>query len=247
LAGIFVIAALVCNYFIVERPGEVKERMERWRDYLPKLGSYLRHDRAFGRVTAVRLLAGLHMLAAPFYVLYATQVAGLPEASVGLFVTAQTIGGAAAGLALGWVAARFGTRRVVQASATLDVIAILLALTLALTGIPDQFTWVFPIIFALLGMVEAALALGFFNYVLDIAPAAERPVYLGLTNTLVGVLVVVPLIGGWLLEHTSYTTLFAITLIGVAPGALLALSLPKPAATTPPEPLASAPDLQGPA
>ncbi len=246
LAGVFVIGALTANYFIVELPGEVKETRARWRDYLPQLGAILRHDRAYGRVTAIRLLAGVHMLAAPFYVIYATQVAGLPEASVGLFVTAQTIGGAVAGLVLGWVATRFGTRRVVQASVALDVLAVTLALTLAVSGVPGQLAWVFPLIFALLGMVEASFVLGYFNYVLDIAPETERPVYMGLTNTLAGGLVVMPLLGGWLLEHTSYTTLFAVTLFGVAPAALLALTLPQPAQSAEPDLHPVAHDLQGP-
>ena len=128
----------------------------------------------------------------------------------------------------------------------LDVLAITLALILSLTGIPGQLAWAFPLIFALLGMVEAAIVLGYFNYVLDLAPEAERPVYMGLTNTLAGGLVVMPLIGGWLLERTSYSTLFAVALLGVAPAALLALTLPQPVQTAAPDPHPVVHDLQGP-
>lgn len=231
LAGIFLMIALAASYCIVEPPGEAKATMMRWRDYLPQLGTILRHDRIFVRITLVRLLAGLHMLAASFYVIFATQVAGQPESAVALFFTAQTIGGAIAGLLFGVVAARLGTRRVVQLSATLDLAAITLALTLALTGAPAALAWLFPLIFGLLGMIDSAMMLGYFNYVLDIAPETERATYVGLSNTLAGALAVAPLLGGWLLEQTSYSVLFGITALVVLPAVLLAWSLPAPPAT----------------
>jgi ABC-type sugar transport system substrate-binding protein len=77
-------------------------------------------------------------------------------------------------------------------------------------------------------MVEASILLGYFNYVLDIAPEAERSTYIGLTNTLAGLLAAAPLVGGWILEQTSYTFLFGLTAILVLPGVLVALTLPKP-------------------
>lgn len=228
LAGLFLMLALAASYCIVEPPGEAKATMTRWRDFLPQLRTILRHDRVFVRIIAVRLLAGLHMLSASFYVIFATQVAGQPEAAVALFFTAQTIGGAIAGLLFGAVAARLGTRRVVQLSATCDLLTISLALTLALIGAPPHLAWLFPIIFGLLGMSDSAMMLGYFNYVLDIAPETERATYIGLFNTLAGLLAAAPLLGGWLLEHSSYNLLFALTAAVILPAAVLAWSLPRP-------------------
>jgi hypothetical protein len=51
------------------------------------------------------------------------------------------------------------------------------------------------------------------------------PAYVGLGNTLMGVQTLVPLAGGWLLEATSYTVLFGITVVLVGAGFLLTLSL----------------------
>ncbi len=231
IAGFFLMLALGTSYCIVEPLGEAKATMTRWRDFLPQLGVILRQDHAFVRITLVRLLAGMHMLSASFYVIFATQVAGQPEAAVALFFTAQTIGGAIAGLLFGTVAARLGTRRVVQLSATCDLLTITLALILALNGAPPSLAWCFPLIFGLLGMIDSAVMLGYFNYVLDIAPATERATYIGLSNTLTGVLAVAPILGGWLLEQTSYTVLFSLTAIIVLPAALLAWSLPQPSQT----------------
>jgi hypothetical protein len=52
------------------------------------------------------------------------------------------------------------------------------------------------------------------NYVLEIAPPGQRPTYTGLTNTLTGLLLPVPILGGWLLQSTSYPVLFAVSAVG---------------------------------
>ena len=61
-----------------------------------------------------------------------------------------------------------------------------------------------------------------------------RPAYMGLSNTLSGLLLLMPLIGGWLLERTSYPVVFGLTAAGTLAGALAALRLP-PTPTAPPE------------
>jgi hypothetical protein len=84
-----------------------------------------------------------------------------------------------------------------------------------------------------IGVGNAGLMLGWMNYVLEIAPPGHRPTYTGLTNTLTGVLIPVPILGGWLLQSTSYPTLF----IAAALGPLLALGLTRAlarASSTPP-------------
>jgi MFS family permease len=232
LAGVFVMAALASSYLILETPAETDETMTRWRDFLPQLGAVIRQDPVFVRATAVRLIAGIHAMATPFYVLYATQVAGQPESAVGLFVISQTLGAALAGAALGFVAARAGAHRVIQISAATELVTVGLAFTLAATGAGNQLGWLFPILFGCLGIIEGSFFLGQFNFMLDIAPAAERPTYMGLTNTLAGVLAIMPLLGGWILERTSYAFLFGLTAVCVLPAIVLSLWLRKPVPRT---------------
>jgi MFS family permease len=67
--------------------------------------------------------------------------------------------------------------------------------------------------------------LGFIDYTLHIAPKGMRPAYIGLSNTILGAMMVIPLLGGWLLQATSYTTLFALALALAAGGFVVALQL----------------------
>ncbi len=88
--------------------------------------------------------------------------------------------------------------------------------------------WIYPGLYVLLGMVEGSVMLGYLNFVLEIAPPGERPMYMGLTNTLAGLLVAIPLVGGYLLELTSYPVIFALAAAGTLAGAALSLKLPNP-------------------
>jgi MFS family permease len=68
--------------------------------------------------------------------------------------------------------------------------------------------------------------LGFLNYVLEIAPTGQRPVYIGLTNTLAGIIILYPFIGGALTEWTGYRIVFLLAAAGVVAGWITGASLP---------------------
>ena len=223
----FTISQISCA-LIVEPPEAVADVRPTIREYLPQLILMLRDDQAFRRVTLVRLLAGLGTLASTFYVLYATQVLNLPPSSIGLFAGAATVGTALAGILLGFVADRVGTHRVVQIISWCQFAVPVLALLFHLGVFGSATGILFPILYVLLGIFDGSVLLGFLNYVLEISPPGQRPTYMGLTNTLSGLLVLVPLAGGWVLEHASYPLLFSLAAVGTLAGAVLALGLPSP-------------------
>lgn len=228
----FTLSEISCA-FIVEPPEAVAEFRPSIGDYLPQLARLLQSDPAFGRVTLVRLLAGLGALASTFYVLYATQVLNLPPTAIGLFAGAATIGTALSGILLGVVADSLGTHRVVQIVTWCQFAVPALALMFQLGVFGSATGFLFPVLYVLLGIFDGSVLLGFLNYVLEVAPPGQRPTYMGLINTISGLLVLVPLIGGWILEHASYPLLFALAAAGTLAGAVLALGLPSPRRPTP--------------
>ena len=228
LASVCYGISALSNLFIVEPPEAVEEVRPSLRDYLPQLLRLWRTDVAFNRVTVVRLLSGLGGLAATFYVVYATEVLRLPPKSIGLFAAADTLGIALAGVGLGVVADRVGSHRVVQI-VTWSYFAVPVLALLCTTGVfGSAVPVVYPVLYVLLGMFEGSFMLGFLNFVLEIAPPGQRPTYMGLTNTVAGLLVLIPLVGGFILGRTSYPILFCLAAIGTLAGALLALRLPDP-------------------
>jgi MFS family permease len=181
----------------------------------------------------------LGSLASSFYVVHATSAMQLPPAAIGLFAGAFTIGTTLAGLGLGPVADRHGSHRVVQVATWSQVFVPVLALLLhfGVFGESKQLTYL--VLYVLLGLFDGSLVMGFLNYVLEIAPAGQRPNYMGLTNTLSGLLILMPLLGGWILEVGSYPLLFGLAAAGTLLSALMALRLSAPprAAHTPAAPL----------
>jgi len=225
--GWFMFSLFSCS-LIIEPEEAVETARLAWRDYWPQLVETLRRDRAFVRLIAVRLLAGCDGLALGFYILFATQKLGLPPATVGVFTAAQTVGRILASVGLGALAEQAGSHRVIRVATGVATTAPVVALALLVSRpLPSTvailvFAWVFVVI----GVVINAAMLGNFNYILELAPVDQRPTYIGLFNTVSGGLIVLPAVGGWLLQATSYGVLFGLTAILLLSAHWLSLSLP---------------------
>ena len=176
----------------------------------------LREDRHFRQMVIARLLIGLFDLARPQYVVHATKELGLPDSNIGLLIAAQTIGGVVASIALGRLSERQGSAAVIRVTTILAASVPLIALVLHLVG-HDQSGLAmagYLLMYFLIGSIDASFLIGFLAYVLDIAPPGERTAYTGLANTIGGLVVVAPTIGGIILQLTSYPVLFVCAAMG---------------------------------
>ncbi len=235
LASLCLLFSLLAWSFVVEPDEPVDEKRPCWREYVPRLLDTLRRDRIFARLILVRLLAGCDALALGFYAWFATRELGLPPETLGLFTVAQTVGGILASVGLGTLAERAGSHRVVQVATAVGLTAPLVCLALLMNGtlagaLPvAAIVWVFMAI----GVTASSRMLGFSNFALELAPTGLRPTYIGLLNTLSGILIIMPTLGGWLLRTTSYSVLFVVTalLLVVAHGASLRLPSGRSTAT----------------
>lgn len=228
LAGLAFFVSWVAVTAMVELPEEVPAEppVTDWKKFLPKLVEIWQGDARFARVVLVRLLIGLSELAAPFYIIHATQVSGVDVSIVGSLAAVGSVGATLAGLWLGRVAARQGSHQVIQITSGLAVIPPLLGLVVVFMPPSPVLVWLYVGCYLILGMINGSSLLGYFNYVMDLAPPGGRPMYMGMANTLPGLLVIAPMIGGWVLEVSSYPVLLVLTLIGVAAAAVTALGLP---------------------
>ncbi len=194
-------------------------------------------DPAFRRVISSRILVGMMGLCSSFYVVHAADELHLPQGIIGNFVIAQTLTQVVASAVLGLVSERWGPRYVARIGSAAAVVGPLFALAahIASTRSPGG-SWLvqaYPFVYVAMGVVYSTWMLGFTNYLLEIAPDKMRPAYVGLGNTIMGVLTLVPMAGGWLLEATSYNVLFGTTAAITAAGFLLTLGLKPPQAAVP--------------
>jgi MFS family permease len=230
LAGLSLFASWLAMNFLHEPIGSTQRERLPWNTFLPKLLTVLRENRTFSLVTVVRLLAGLSGMAMPFYVVYAADQLHLGTDSIGFFISSQVIGSILAGFVWGYLNERSGSKIVIQCSTILGLASPLLALLIQpLSHLAGASTiYVYSLIFLAIGALNSSFMPGFINFVLELAPPEERPTYIALTNTLCGSLLVVPFLGGWLLQATSYPVLFAVAAGGVAFALLLTFRLEEP-------------------
>ena len=171
-----------------------------------------RDDAAFRHLTLARIAYVAHLVATPFYLRFAKDRLGIDDGAVGLFVSAMMIGQIAGNLAWGWLSARVGSRRVVQGALLL---ALLLPLYVLATPLLPQGA--FLLVYVAIGAVMAGEMLGWMNLLLDVTPAARRPLYISLHNTLLLPANLLPLFGGVILTLVPYGIFFpliALALLG---------------------------------
>jgi MFS family permease len=205
--------------------------------FLPKLADIVRGDSRFRRFLGVRLLVGTAGLAMPFYVICALDRLKLGAVSVGLFIAAQVAGGIAGAPLMALLAERRGPTAIIRVAAGLGVVLPLSALGMLLLGTSvstELRVALFAVVFVVMGAMNNGIAAGFTNYLLDIAPTEGRTAYVGFANTFNGLILFMPLIGGWILGRSSWVALFLVTtaaaLAGLAGTVRMVSSRSSPAA-----------------
>lgn len=229
LSVAFLFLSLASFSSLKEPAHEAQGEREPWRAYLPRLLTLLRENRQFRLVNSVRLLAGFGGLALPFYVVYATNVLRISYENVGFFISAQVLGGIVASVAMGYLNERSGSKIVTHMTIALGLGTPILALIIHYY--PPQavmVTYVYALVFFLIGANYSGYMQGFMNLVLEMSPPDERPAYVGLYNTVGGAVLVAPLLGGWLLQTTSYPVLFVAAASGAAASLILSFLLVEP-------------------
>jgi len=187
----------------------------------------LRKDRPFLRLILAKITAGFVTMASSFYALHAVQVGKMNVASTGLLISAQVAGTIASGLLMSFVQDSKGPLYHIRLTCILAALPSAGALALAL--FPDILGGsmaIYMAIFFILGIVLNSLGWPFYNWILERTPAERRPVYLGTINTLSALTMLAPLVGGLLVEHISYTSVFIAATAAAIVALILSLGLP---------------------
>jgi len=202
---VFLVLAVACFLFVVEPEGPVKAERERTMGaYLSQVRRVISEDRTFRSFLYVMILANTMSLSLPFYVVYARDVLKAPESWVGVFLAIDMLFTLLANLAWGHIGDAKGYRIVIRACAFLSMMAPVVAL------LSPSYA-VFALVFVLRGSGSTGLGLARNNYVLEIAPIVRRPTYVGVLNTSLALVMLLPVAGGVVIDISSYSVLFAIT------------------------------------
>ncbi len=210
VAGTLLALSIIPCLFIRELPGaRAHDDIPPLRAFLPELGTMLRDDRPFRGYVAIRALCSLSLMAAPFYIGYATTTLGLgSDVAVPTLLAMQMIGSVTGALAYTWLGARDNIAfiRMALACAALQPICGLIAGWLG--------PWPLYVGFLVYGVAASNLLISLLNWLVQYAGAERRPVYVGLSNTIAALaLLVAPIVGGTIVAQLGYEVLFGTTLL----------------------------------
>jgi MFS family permease len=241
-AWAFFIISFVAILFIQETPMSATEHSQVAEShFIQDLREALRTDKTFQRLIIARLFTGIEAIAIAFYVIFLRERLQVSDATLGLLTIASVVGGIVGIVFFGWLGNRFGSRWVIWLSVMLQVMSPVLALAVAAfpaitQANPALGLYFFMAAFGIDNAVGQAGMLGFQSYPLDAAPERHRAMYIGVLNSVGGVVSLTPVLGGLLLDSLSsvtgsmaaYSIVFGIAAASVLIGLVFSLSLPKP-------------------
>ena len=176
----------------------------------------LQTDPNFRGFLGLRLALIGGSMATPFFTVFAAQRLQVAAGAVGIFLSANIAASLVAYIVWGQLSARRGNRFVLRIGAGLGVLVLAFALMAwPLSRLLGAQTLI-VLIFILVGVRDAAVGVSLGPLLLDMAPPAARSLYIGFTNTLVGITVLLTGIGGFIVDGAGFPALFVISLLAYA-------------------------------
>ena len=177
-----------------------------------------RQNRDLRYMLLARVAILLSYVAAPFFSIYSIDVLGAPPSIIGVYVGVRTITALAINPVWSRLSDRRGNKLVMQLTTTCGVTMlswVVLAPSLAQAWhvSADLRPYLFVPVFALMGIYEAGIGIGANNLTLEVAPANDRAIYIGLTNTVLGVAYISTVVSGLIVDAVGYAGVFVAGLL----------------------------------
>ncbi len=184
--------------------------------YLRGVPALLRQDAQFRRFLLVENLTSFSVMALPFYMVYARERFGLDTEYIGRYLLVQVAGTILSNLVWGRIARWSSPQAIVRTCILLGAMIPVAALLLVRT----TPAW-YAVLFFLIGFIISGRRIGFEPYLLDIAPEESRTEYLGIRGTLNVLIVLLPVIGGFLIGRFGYAPVFLLVSVAMGTSVLL--------------------------
>lgn len=186
------------------------------RAYARELQGLLYQDRAFVWYLVARGFGYLGWMATAFFAVYAVRTFDLEDAQAAVFSGLLLVSSIASNAVWGWMGDKYSQKLVLILSSAAYGIALALALA-------ASTVFVYYAIFVLMGVASTGLMVSDLTLVVEFAPEAKRPTYMGLARGIWGPFIgLSPLLGGLLWAQLGYSVLIGVSLVLTLLGIVLA-------------------------
>lgn len=172
------------------------------------MGIILRRDRNFTAFMGVRVIYQFATMGFAFYIVYALRKFNMDAITAGYMTAALTISQTIANASMGWLSDRVGHKKML----VLGMISVALSSLLAWAA--PSLHW-FYLVFIISAVANVAYWTIGMVLVVEFGTEAERPIYIGMSNTLVAPFTILaPILGGWIADVFGYQTTFLLSALG---------------------------------
>jgi len=183
-AGLWLLAA--ASYALVrEYPGETEGGGNALTEAMKRM-ELLRTDVPFRRFVVARSLLLCSALSAPFFILLAQQKTAGALLVLGLFVIADGLASLVSAPFWGRFADLSSRRVMIWAGTGAGLVGLSLVAIVELIPQFSSRTWLYPLFFFALAIAHAGVRLGRKTYVIDLAGGNKRTDYVAVSNTVIG-------------------------------------------------------------
>jgi MFS family permease len=221
-------AGLALFIFVVEPPDSTDGDQVTFREQLRAARRVWRENRMYRHYLITRFVLAVADIATPFYAIYATRQLGAPAQIIGLYIGLTTLSAMITNPIWSWISDHRGNRPMLVAAAITALAMPLIAFAFGLFPASPLLVTPFGLLFVSYGAGRTAANIAFPTYLLEIAPPSERALYIGFTNTLLGIATFIPAVGGILLDLYGFTPLFILSFLIGTLGLWLARTLGEP-------------------
>lgn len=216
LAGV----AMFISYFFLWRtresvhenpPAHVNQRPG-WKE----MKAILKRDGNFRWFLITRVLGQVAWASVSFYTIYAVREFNVDPKTAGALTSVLMLSQTLAAPILGFLGDRFGHRTMYGVGALLITASMICILSATSIG------W-FYLVFALAGFSQSAAWAVAMTFTLEFGDQHEKPLYIGMANTLIApAALLAPILGGWLVDTAGFHPTFLVTTIcGLLTAAML--------------------------
>ncbi len=164
-------------------------------------------DSNFNWFLAARFISQFATMGFSFYIIYALRRFHMDTITAGYLTATLTISQTVANVSMGWLGDKWGHRSML----ILGAVAALASSTLA--WLASSILWFYPI-FVLAGFTNVSIWTNGMTMTVDFGVEAERPLYIGLSQTLTApATIIAPLLGGWIVDSAGFIPTFSISII----------------------------------
>ncbi|MGM0766848.1 MAG: MFS transporter [Pseudomonadota bacterium] len=187
-ASLWVIAGILFAS-IEEYDGETGGGDNALREAISSL-SLLRDDAPFRHFVITRALLLCSALASPYFVVLAQKEAD-SDWLLGVFLLASSLASSLSASFWGWMADTSSRRVMIRGAAIASSVCLLVGGIALFAGEQTGGLWFYPIAFFILSIAHAGVRLGRKTYLVDMAGGNKRTDYTAVSNTVIGILLLV--------------------------------------------------------